>query len=93
MLVPKKMCKLARPKSKQRGKGWCVPTSIVGLSYVDFEGGIAIISRDILACDDVAVDRAATVVGNDGSGTEEGKVVVEPGVVGEKDLVCSRHRE
>lgn len=76
-----------------KGEGQCVPTSIVGLGYVDFEGSIATVSRDILACDDVAVDRATTVVGNDRRGAEESKVVGEPRVVGKKDLVCSSHRE
>lgn len=76
-----------------KGEEQCVPTSIVGLGYVNFEGGVATISGDMLACDDVAVDRATTIVGNDRRGAEESKVVAEPGVVGKIDLVCSSHRE
>jgi hypothetical protein len=70
-----------------------VHTGIVGLGESDFEGSVSIVRWDILAFKDVTIDRASTVVRNNGQSTEESKIIVEARGVGENDPVGKGHIE
>ena len=70
-----------------------IPTGIVGLRDIDFKSNVSVIRGNILACNDVTVDRASAIVLNVRYGTEESIVSAEARVVGDEDLVGRGHVE